>query len=207
MNYALVIYHKNVEKYPKEWIDRFILSLEDQTDQDFEVFELNYGGKTNSILEGKFIDRKKFYYNKFKDHADAMNYIYNIAFQNNDIVFNTNCDDYYSPKRISIQKKWLEKYDIVSSNYVKMMDDGQQHILKLSEFKLSELFEGHNIISNPCHAMHRKVFEKQKFDGSLIPFEDLEYWKLALKNNFSIGIVPEELHFYRVYESQIGKTK
>lgn len=209
MNCAVVIYHKNVNNYPKHWIDKCVETLEQQTDQNFTVWELNYsGGLTgHSILTGKFEGRKHFYDVEFKDHSEAMNYIYTQAFLLNEVVFNVNIDDYYSHKRIAEQKKWLQFYDIVSANYVQVINDEEVKEEKLANRNLhDEIFNNHNVVSNPCHAMHKRVFEAQKFDGSLIPVEDLEYWKQALRNGFKIGIIPMPLHYYRIHGAQVGKT-
>lgn len=209
MNYAVVIYHKNVHRYPPHWIEQCLKSLEAQTDQNFSVWELNYsGGLTrHSILQGRFEGRKHFYDVEFTDHSEAMNYIYSQAFLLNDVVFNVNIDDYYHPKRIEEQKKWLQFYDIVSSNYKHVVNDeqGKEELLSL-HVVTDALFRNHNVVSNPCHAMHKRVFEAQKFDSRLIPYEDLEYWKLAVRNGFKIGIIPQALHYYRIHGTQVGKT-
>lgn len=208
MKCAVVIYHKNVHNYPTHWIIKCLDSLERQTDQNFTVWELNYsGGLTRySILQGRFDGRKHFYDVEFKDHAEAMNYIYSQAFLLNDVVFNVNIDDYYHPRRIEEQKKWLGFYDIVSSNYTHVINDEEmgEHYLSLYNIQAA-LFGNHNVVSNPCHAMRKCVFEKQKFDSSLIPFEDREYWKQAISNGFKIGIIPQSLHFYRIHHAQVGK--
>lgn len=209
MKYAVVIYHKNVNNYPAYWIDKCLQSLEAQTDKDFTVFELNYGDVDQySILRYRFNGMEKHFDNiQFDNHSDAMNFIYGKAFLLHDVVFNVNIDDYYHSKRIEEQKKWLAYNDIVSANYQHVEHDVETNIHNLSSFNVQQaLMRNHNVVSNPCHAMHKRVFEKQKFDSKLIPYEDLEYWKLALRNGFRIGIIPQVLHYYRIHGNQVGKT-
>ena len=207
MKYAVVIYHKNVNSYPRQWIDKCVESLEFQTDQDFEVFELEYGNALShhSILQSKFEGRKHYHNVEFSNHADAMNYIYSKAFLLCDVVFNVNIDDYYSVQRISQQKKWLEFYDIVSSDYRQVINEEEGNTEHLAAHDINMLFNNLNVVSNPCHAMHKRVFEKQKFNPELIPREDLEYWKQAVQNDFKIGIIPSVLHYYRIHGTQVGK--
>lgn len=208
MKYALVLYHKNIAQYPLKWLVQFHASIADQSDKDFVIYELDYSDMPSNWQ--MFNDRQfnvEHFHVPFKNHADAMNFIYAKAFETCDVVFNTNIDDYYSIARIEQQKEWLEKYDIVSSNYVQVVDGKEGRFENLAAKGLHLLNAGINVVSNPCHAMHKRVFEKQQFDGSLIPYEDLEYWKMAVKNGFSIGIIPQTLHYYRVHGKQIGRSK
>lgn len=208
MKYGVVIYHKNVKTvYPPDWIEYFVDSIKGQSDQDFSVYEYDYGGSGTSILNGKFENRKHFLSGIEANHADAMNTIYGKAIEDGcDVIFNTNVDDFYHKDRIKFQKIMLTKYDIVSSNYQQVHNGKLGRIANLHLHTIDALFENLNVVSNPCHAMRRRVFEKLQFDGSLIPYEDLEYWKQCVQAGFSIRILPDILHYYRVYSTQIGKT-
>jgi hypothetical protein len=142
-----------------------------------------------------------------KNYAAAMNYVYQWAFEECDVVANVNVDDYYHPYRFSRLIEILDAgADIASSNYC-LVDETGNEIRRTDFAELSvaaELSRGNNIISNPCHMMKKHVFERLKFDADLVPKEDLEYWRQCLAAGFTIKIAPEHLHYYRIHANQSG---
>ena len=93
---CLLLYHKNAKILFKEsWIRKCLESIENQTYQDFDVLELNYGQTGHQLYKGSIFEHKM-----LKNHVEAMNYLIDIAKESYDYIFNSNIDDYYSPERI-----------------------------------------------------------------------------------------------------------
>lgn len=219
MKIGIAIYHANAQNiYPREWMDKCVDSMSvgamgytlDSLKKKFkcdsiQFYELNYGNDNFSVL-----GIRNFRSLQLENYAEAMNEIYSWIFETCDVVFNTNLDDWYSSSRIECSlKAFDEGYDIVSSNYLIMNSEGS--VIRSTDFATldiyDELCKGNNIVSNPGHAMKKHVFEKLKFDPSLVPREDMAYWKKCIEAGFTIKIRPEYLHYYRQHPNQSGNQK
>ena len=207
MKIAVIFYHKNIEAlYNKMWIQRCKKSMKDQTYADFDVIELNYGTDHKQYFEGV---RKNYIFleHEFENHIGAMNYLYDLLFSNGyDVVFNTNCDDFYSKARIYRQMNAIIKgYQLVSSNfyYVDALGD-QTKTMKFDEKNIEkELVFNHNIIAHPVIAMHKSFWDTGlKYEDS-IGNEDLKLWKRAVEAGIKIKILPDFLLYYRIHDKQI----
>jgi len=129
MNSAVMIFHKNaLNYYDHKWLIKCLDTIEKQTYQNFDVFELSYGNKEDeqSIVKyfNKLKNHKLFYFHEpLKDHSYAYNYILDKVFSSDTkykYCFNINIDDFYDLTRFERQFKILEKlnYDLVSSNMI-----------------------------------------------------------------------------------------
>lgn len=228
MKVGIAIYHDNCEKYPSHWIQRCMDSIITQTafkkrcDTFFGLWMLNYAAslKMDESTLYVIVDRGRLLSNVMlmpyrkqylANYATAMNYLYDLILLKTgcDVVVNVNIDDFYAPDRIELLLQEIERgTDIVSSNYV-LVDENEREIRRTDFAKLdvsAELRAGNNIISNPGHAMTRKVFEQLKFKPELVPREDLEYWNRCIDAGFSIKILPEHLHYYRIHANQSGNV-
>jgi hypothetical protein len=126
---AVIFFHKNIEAiYKPEWIHKCVKSILNQTAQDFDIFEVNYGNQSQSLFgensitnlsaNSKSNDRLHFFYRRdYQNHAYAMNFILSECFSKGyDMVFNTNLDDNYHLSRFEKQKQAIRQgYDLVSS--------------------------------------------------------------------------------------------
>ena len=70
MKAAVVIFHKNIDRYPAAWIKQCIDSIRYQTRRVFDVYELNYEGKPT----GRY-PYSHFYQTEMANHADAHNFL------------------------------------------------------------------------------------------------------------------------------------
>lgn len=209
---ALICYHKNADIiYPKEWIDKFRESILNQTHQDFNIIELNYGsteGKSGKAF--RIFENSTFFAYKFSSFISAMNpLIYYCKCNNYDYIFNTNCDDYYSLDRIEKQLVYLEAgYDMVSSNFT-LIDENDHHILQ-HEFDIldlkTELNNNHNIIAHPAAAFNTRFFNNNKYNEDEIPYEDLKLWKRSLQNGAKIKIIKDNLLYHRVHSKSVSNS-
>jgi len=145
MESAVIIYHKNALNYCKHrWLIKCLDTIEKQTYQKFDVFEVTYGDKPDeqSIVKyfNKLQDKKLFYFHKpMKDHSYAMNFLANKVFAKGTsykYCFNINIDDFYDLTRFERQIKIIQKlkYDLVSSNmlYVNEEDKVQMSLKHLA---------------------------------------------------------------------------
>lgn len=217
MKTAVIIYHKNIQKiYQQHWVDKCVTSIEEQTNKDFDVFELSYGDYPLSMtaLLGRTLAFRKvhFYHKPMENHVYAMNFILDRVFENGyDVAANTNLDDFYHYERLSIQlDAILQGADLVSSDfvYVKENDAGYDqitYIFKMSTFDLVEqLAANHNIVAHPAVIITNGFWKKYgPYDPTTIPKEDLLLWQKALSMGAKIRIVPKVLLNYRIHDKQI----
>jgi len=126
MKVAVIAFHKNIDKiYEKWWVEKCVLSLENQTYKDFDFFEVSYGDEPLSL--SAYLDRTLdfskiyFYHKPLENHVYAMNFVLDQLFRMGyDVAVNTNLDDSYPANRIQYQLEFIEKNDVdlVSSNFV-----------------------------------------------------------------------------------------
>jgi len=145
MESAVIIYHKNALNYCQHrWLKKCLDTIEKQTYQNFDVFEVTYGDKPDeqSIVKyfNKLQDKKLFYFHEpMPDHSYAMNFLANKVFAEGTsykYCFNINIDDFYDLTRFERQIKIIKKlkYDLVSSNmwYVDEEDNVKLHLKHLA---------------------------------------------------------------------------
>lgn len=218
MKIGIAIYHSEAQRYPEHWKSQCIRSLirnvrlasfKDST----HFYELDYGDtpqRFRSDTAGWFHLSGRYRRKKLNNYAEAMNEIYSWIFEECDVACNVNIDDYYADDRIKKLIETLESgADVASSNYI-LVDENNSEIRRTDFANLNlsdELAKDNNIVSNPGHMMKKHVFEKLKFDPSLVPREDLQYWKDCLAAGFKIVIRPEYLHYYRIHPGQSGNQK
>lgn len=202
MKTALIVYHKNVQQYPKEWITKFTQSILNQTVREFDLFELNYGGGEKKIFENSL-----FFNEKMPTFAHGMNFLISKGFEEGyDVIFNTNCDDFYRTDRIEQQCKYLKMgYDVVSSNFSLIKDDIVTHTHFFDKMNIKqELEKNHNIICHPVVAFSKKFWGNNRYIPGEIPFEDIKLWQRALKSGNGFIISPEILCYHRLHDNSVG---
>jgi hypothetical protein len=202
MKVCVIFYHKNIFLFKKEWIDKCIMSIKEQTFKDFDVLELNYDQTGKQLFENSIFEHVPLF-----NHVEAMNYLIQKAKALcYDYVFNVNIDDYYAPNRIEKQLEYLQNYDMVSSDMICIKEKkGQEIILstcKNSNLNIKEqLLLNNNIIAHPCVAWKISFFDNLKYENE-IPAEDLRLWQRAIDKK-TMFIIPEFLLYYRIHDNQI----
>ena len=200
MKIAIISFHKNIGRYPEEWITRYRDSIINQSYKDFDIIELNYGGGNERIFE-----TSKFMSENLNDHAEAHNRLVNICFESGyDYVLNSNVDDYYPVNRVSLQiQNYDTNYAVISGNYqgFKSYEDNQQrtnfHSLNID----TEFSKNHNIIAHPACGYTRKFIEyKETLISNEIPADDFCMWKRMKAKGAKFKIIPEVLMYYRISE-------
>lgn len=194
--YSVIVFHKNVDKYPKDWILTFCGSILNQTFQDFDILELNYGGG-----EERLFACSDFESIEMENHAEAMNYLIDKSFRSGYThVFNTNVDDWYTLDRFEKQIKYKD-FDVVSSNFT-LVDEftgNAYHTHYFNKMNIKrELDKGHNVICHPVVMISKNWWKP--YDPKDIPFEDMRAWQRG--GNFVI--LPDVLCFHRVHKKSVG---
>ena len=233
---AVIFFHKNIyDLYNKNWISKCVNSIIEQSFNNFDIFEINYGDTDTSIFDLSFIKNfknKYFFYKKdYKTHTEAMTYLLNKCFldYNYDIIFNTNLDDYYLNTRFEKQLACINSgYDICSSLMTYITDEnGEDKTIKIWNSEMlnvnsknyyietqlinKQLNNNNNIINHSCICFTKRFWLGYDKYNNLLryrddkPFEDLSLWKRAINNNFNITIINENLINYRIHENQIGE--
>lgn len=206
---GVIFFHKNIyEIYPKEWVDKCVNSMLNQSYRDLIFYEIDYGGDGLQLVEGS-----KFFSTEKINYADAMNFIISEAFNDGcDYVFNTNLDDYYSDKRIEKQLEYLEMgFDIVSSDFCYIDSNDiiihYMNILKSGSIK-NCLSMDINVIAHPVVGISRKFWmdENNRYDITKTPSEDLDLWKRSIEN-YKFYILEDILLFYRRHDYQVSVKK
>ena len=211
---GVIVFHKDIKKiYRPEWIQKCVGSIIGQTNQDFKVYEINYGGDDYSIIKefSKGFRRHKFIAEEFSNHAEAMNRIIDEAFKDGcEYVFNTNVDDYYELERFDKQIEYLKMgYDVVSSDfsYISEIDGNDQFLVRkhIKQYGSVEdnLRVGHNVIAHPVVAFNKKFWSENRYDPSEIPNEDYLLWVRAINGGCKFYIHDDSLLNYRLHGNQI----
>lgn len=200
MKTALIAFHKNIGRYPVEWIERYKESIINQTNRDFDIFELNYGGGDERIFEdSEFISLE------LKDHAEAHNYLLEKCFSlDYDLILNTNVDDKYPLDRVKIQiDNFDPEFSVISGNYVSFSEVRENiHGTKFHELDIAKEFSNnHNIIAHPACAYTRKILEyNERLISEEIASDDFCMWKRLLSKGAKFKILPNVLLYYRISE-------
>jgi len=213
MKLGVVFFHKNIQSiYQERWIKKCVDSILNQSTGEFSIYEINYGGDLYSVLEEREIKNPHFFISEKKEnHAEAMNFIIELAFNDGcECVFNTNLDDFYDLQRFKVQSEWInDGYDLISSDFCYIEEIEGEDIVTFSknikgfgDIK-ENLEKGHNIIAHPCVAYSKNFWENNKYSPEEIPREDMLLWTRSLKNGFKFYICDEVLLNYRLHENQV----
>ena len=227
---AVIFFHKNIYNiYNKYWIDKCRDSIINQINVFYDIYEINYGNEDKSIFDNYNFPKnitKYFYKKNYKTHTEAMMFLLNKCFNENnyDIIFNTNLDDYYNNKRFIYQIYEVNKNNsilnsslwtcIKQKNEYEEIDinDHEKNILGYIDNNIlkNEMLLLNNLINHSGVCFTQKFWNlKDKYNNKLKyrndkPYEDLSLWYRAFENNINITIINQNLIYYRIHNSQIG---
>ena len=216
MKASCILYHSNIMSiYKERWIKQCIKTIKDQTYQDFDVFELNYGDDNTKLSELYDVGGNKHFYEKIKmnNHAEAMNYLIDKVFleEKYDICFNINLDDYYDTYRFEKQIESVnEGHELISSEYRFISERGDVDIVGglagLSMDTMEGLFNrGITPIAHPCVCYTKDFWVKYgKYNPSEIPMEDKLLWVRSYEKGAKLHILKTPLLYYRLHQKQVS---
>lgn len=206
---GVIIYHRDLLNiYKKEWIDKCLESIRNQTFKNFAVYELGYSDTRQQWWSGS-----NYSHIPMSNHIEAMNHILDKAFLDGcDVVFNINLDDFYAPERFELQLKAIEEgYDLISSDFqiIQEIDGvdvlGNQMIFHDRDIK-AEQDINHNVLAHPVIAYTKKFWDEYKYyNTDELGYEDFSLWKKAVAGGCKIKIIDKILLYYRISEKQTGR--
>jgi len=204
MKAAVIIFHKHSNKYPAKWIAKCITSIQNQTYNKFDVFEVDYGGEHTQLYPGSNFAST----NHLKDHAEAHNWLLDKVFeQGYDCAFNVNIDDIYAPDRFEKQIEFIKRgYDVVSSNFYHIDELGRliNTVSMDGKDPRTEAGKEHNIIAHPVCCYSKNFWLNcTKLRSEEIPKDDFELWKRSY-GKFKFIILPNFLLYYRVHKNKVS---
>lgn len=207
MKSAVIIFHKNIlTYYPWEWIQKCYDTIRNQTYQDFDVFEVDYGGTNKQTYEGSI-----FFSESLGNHANAHNFLLDRVFERDyDCAFNVNVDDWYALNRFEKQIPAITQgFDVVSSNFYRVNDDEsvKQSFIFHGRDIVKEAAKEHNILAHPVLCYSRNFWLNcDKLKAEEIPFDDFMLWKRSYKKGiFKFIILPDMLLFQRIHENNVSR--
>lgn len=205
---AVLVYHKNASDiYPQSWIDQFVSSIENQTHSNFDILEMDYGGTSRRLFTRPGFT-STFYGGSYINFIYALNYLISQAREMGyKYILNTNCDDYYDPRRVELQLQALQEYDLVSSNF-SLLDEYDRITLTHAFDKLdiqAELDKDHNIIGHPGVAYRSSFFDDFSYNPSEILHEDLKLWQRSIITK-KFRILEPVLFFHRVHKNAVCRS-
>jgi len=209
---AVIIYHKNAYQiYKPEWIEMCVNSILKQTYKSFDIFELNYDDKEESVFKEKSANHN-FFKKKCINFIEGMNFLLNKVFNelDYDCCFNVNLDDYYALNRFEQQLVYIRAgFDLISSNIAYVDNDSNiVGYLRLHPFHIKKnLLVDHNVIAHPSVCYSKKFWKGcGGYDPSEILREDLLLWKRTV-NRFRFHIINENLLFHRIHDNKVSTSK
>lgn len=224
----LILFHKNLYKiYKKKWINKCLKSLEDQTFQKFDIFEINYGNDDFSLKEKfskNFLNNKKYEFvsKELKSHSHAMNFIINYGINSKDNNYThigmVHMDDYYNKDRLKIQMHYLQKYkyDLISNNIQYINHNGSfdkkiylhNKNCKTDDEWIDKNFKkGNNVIAHPSVIFTTNFFKKVGPYPHTVPREDFDLWINGRKLGMKMKILEDFLLYYRIHNNQSCSKK
>lgn len=220
MRIAVILFHKNLYSiYKERWITDSVNSVLNQTFQDFDILEINYGEDSFS-LSSRFDFSKKnyvFYNTPLKNHAEAQNFLLDRCREfEYDYVFNTNLDDINTPTRFEDQLRYAQENntDVTSGDmfYIResplygvdeIFDDKNLRDFNTIEKIHFQFKKGINVVCHPLVLYSSKFIREVRYNPEEIPQEDFLLWK-RLIHTYTFGIVPKVLLHYRIHQNQIS---
>ncbi|MBD3300193.1 MAG: glycosyltransferase [Candidatus Moranbacteria bacterium] len=211
---SVVLPTYNHEKYIRE----SILSVLNQTYDNFELIIVDDGSSDNTFQEVKKIKDKRiktYRFKKNKGASAAANYC--IKKSRGKYISMLNSDDVFLETKLERQVDFLEKnkkYGAVFGLNKLIDEEGEEindknHLFykvfrkkNRSRFKwLNHFFYKSNCLCHPCSLVRRFVYDKiGYFDRRLAQLPDFDLW-VRLCLNYDIFILEEELIKYRVREN------
>lgn len=208
---AIIIPVYNGEKY----IQEAIKSALNQTIQ-CQVIVVNDGStdKTHEICKG--IDGITYLIKPNGRTASALNC--GIRNSNCKWIHWLSADDVLYPDAVETMLKeisltpnprkyiYYSNYDIIdeSSNIISQFIEPESRNLKTKEERFKELL-GNYYGNGSSTMMPKEMFEKIKFDESLLHSEDYDFLLNSMKNGYDLKLVPKKTLKYRYHDGQLTK--
>lgn len=198
----------------KEFFEKAVDSVLNQTYKNLELI-IVLDNPHNEILKHVALEysqqdsRIRFYVNN-KNLGLVNNLNYAITLAKGDIIGRLDADDVASKNRFEEQIKYIEEYDIISSNFAFINEAGNliRHRVFPSEFIDVKRYLLYNAdcMYHTTWLIKKEVYYKLNFYRDIGPFEDYDLLLRALKHGFKLYNNKEELNYVRINPIGISIT-
>lgn len=135
---------------------------------------------------------------------------YGIKLANGSIIARFDSDDIAHEQRIEEQLKYINEYDVISTNFAFISSQG--NIIRHRVFPSSEkdvkkyLLKNADCMYHTTWLIKKVVYEKLGFYRNIGPFEDYDFLLRALKQGFRLINLERELNYVRINPIGISYT-
>ncbi|MDL1981521.1 MAG: glycosyltransferase [Deltaproteobacteria bacterium] len=207
-----------IPTYNRAWLLRkAILSVLNQTYQDFEIIVVDDASNDNTIDVISALNDKRIKYIRHdvnKGEAGARNT--GILNTNGQYIAFLDDDDEWLPKKLELQVNKLEnspqKTGLIYTSYIRCYYKEKKLIRKhqsiaLHKGEMYHILIKRNIIGPPsCVLIRRKCMEKiGLFDSAIAYGLDYDYW-IRISKHFDVEYLAEPLVKYRVHENRLSNN-
>lgn len=185
------------------YLDDFFISLENQTDTDFDLIIINDGFDDLDSYAKKYtrlnIIEVKSNETPIQNRINGIQFIIAQGYEN---LFFGDSDDYFAKNRLSVSKGLLEKYEIIVNDLTLFNTTKKtENIFKNIKFSKNDLIS-ENIFGLSNTAIKTRILKNinLKPTGEVIAY-DWYLFSLLIFQGFSFKLSYETCSFYRQYDS------
>ena len=203
----------NGERFIKESIQ----SILSQTFEDFEIL-VGFNGTVDSSKElVKNIDDKRikiFDYKNDKGKPKTLNKLLKEA--SCEIIALQDDDDIWHDKKLELQLKFIEEYDVVGSQIIYIDENGKSPTkfgygpeLRTDNEDISNLmiFHKNNIANSAALIKKQSIIKAGKWNESLPALEDMDLWIRMVKIGCKFKNLNKTLLAHRIHDTSNFNTK
>lgn len=181
-----------------------ITSVFNQSYKNIEVIVVNDGSNDNTEYVSTQFELVKYYKTENRGVSHARNY--GIKKSTGEYIICLDADDTLKENYIDEVIKYINQYDIVSTNF-QMFGESNN----FSQIKNGLI--NYNNLKHRNHVHCAAIFKREMFDKingfdekMLLGYEDWDYWRRAARLGYSIYVIKDALLNYRKHSVSRNKT-
>jgi glycosyltransferase involved in cell wall biosynthesis len=197
------------------WIHTSINSVLAQDWEDFEIIITDDGSSDNTVQQIKSIKDPRIDLKVFKENRGAgLATNYGISRARGEFIAILNSDDYFAPKKLSTQVKFLRQHPNIGAVFGwPALVDEQGNAFTQTDHKdfgvfqvanrnrmqwLRQFFDHGNCLCHPTVMIRKSCYEAVGlYDARLAQVPDFDMW-VRLAMQFEIYVLPEVLTYFRI---------
>ena len=193
------------------YLKEAVYSLLNQSYKNIEIIIINDGdyNQVKDIIRS--IDSKKIllYNSSYIGRGKALNL--GIKKASGNYISILDSDDIFHTKKLEIQLKYSEKYDIVCTRFSTNYKKFNNQIFKDKDIQTNIINKRQFIFRNPvCHSsvlINKNIFDKFLYDENRANLYDYELWIRINYHNKIFLKIEEDLTFKRIHKNQQYENK
>lgn len=193
-----------------EFINDSVSSILNQTYTDWELLIGINGHQKNSEIYIKAKEYEKlsnkikvFDFYNLKGKSNTLNEMINYCSYN--YIALLDVDDIWHPKKLQIQSKYLDNYDVIGSNCIYFRDRLNRFVqnIPINDINNFDFFKSNPIINSSSIIKKNICFWNNKFDG----VEDYDLWLRLKQQNKKFYNCKEILVKHRIHNKSAFNSK